>query len=463
MLHELADAVRSGRVHPRDLVTDSLRRIDAAAELNAVVTRDDDAALAEADAVADDPARRRGALAGVPVLVKDLTAAAGFPTTYGSVLEADAPPATRDDTVVARLRAAGAIVVGKTNTPSYGHTAVTDNLVFGATRNPWNPQRSPGGSSGGSAAALAAGLAPLATSTDGGGSVRIPASLCGLVGYKPTLGLIGRDYAPRWLGFSTAGATNATVADVLAEAHVLAGPTTTDIHELPRGGVPLEPVHPERVVACRTLRADVDPAVEAAFDATVAALADDLGLRVEVVERVFDRDDLAFQWFVAGAAEMAQSMADCRDRWGELEPTLTMLLEFGAGVSLHDYLAAQRLRYQLAGQLEALLAGTGDDPPGVLVTPTANVTSWAPEGPLPEAAGSVTGDPSIAVNTMELNMTGHPGVSVPIGLGPEGVPIGLQVVAPRFADGLALGLAALLEQARPWPATAPGYEPFPLP
>ncbi len=462
MLRELAEAVHAGRVHPRELVTEALRRIDAAPELNAVIARDDEAALAEADAVADDPVRRSGALAGVPVLVKDLTRAAGFPTTYGSVLADDAA-ADVDDTVVARLRAAGAVVVGKTNTPSYGHTAVTDNLVFGRTRNPWNVDRSPGGSSGGSAAALAAGLVPLATSTDGGGSVRIPASLCGLVGYKPTLGVIGRDSAPRWLGFSTAGSTNATVADAIAEARVLAGPTTTDIHELPRGGVPLEAIRPERVVACRTFRADVDPDVEAAFDATVAALGDDLGIPVEVVDRVFSRDDLAFQWFTAGSAEMAQSMAGLRDRWGELEPSLQLLLEYGAQVSLADYLAAQRIRYEVAAELEALVAGTGDRPPGVLVTPTLNVTSWAPEGPMPDAAGSVTGDPAIAANTMELNMTGHPGVSVPIGAGPEGVPIGLQIAAPRFADALALGLAAALEQARPWPATAPAFTPFPQP
>jgi Asp-tRNA(Asn)/Glu-tRNA(Gln) amidotransferase A subunit family amidase len=463
MLHELATAVRDGRIHPRELVAESLRRIDAATGLNAVITRDDEAALVEADAVADDPVRRGGALAGVPVLVKDLTRVAGMRTTLGSVLEADAGPDERDDTVAARLRAAGAIVIGKTNTPSYGHTAVTDNLVFGATRNPWNPQRSPGGSSGGSAAALAAGLVPLATTTDGGGSVRIPAALCGLVGYKPTLGVIGRDAAPRWLGFSTAGATNATVADVLVEARVLAGPTTTDIHELPPGSVPIETRRPERVVACRTFRADVDPAVEAAFDATVAAIGDDLGIAVEVVDRVFTRDDLAFQWFLAGSAELAQSLAAVRDRWDAFEPTLQLMLQVGEAVTLPDYLAAQRVRYQVAAELEELVAGTDDRPPGVLITPTLNVTSWAPEGPLPDTAGAVHDDPAIAVNTMELNMTGHPGVSVPMGIGPEGVPIGLQIAAPRFADALALGLAAALEQARPWPATAPGHDPFPQP
>ena len=194
-----------------------------------------DEARAEADAL--DESRRTGPLAGLPLLVKDLQDVAGLPTTFGTPLFSDGAPAAADATIVARLRAAGAIVVGKTNTPAFGWTAFTDNKVFGASRNPWNPERSPGGSSGGSAAALAAGFAPLATTTDGGGSVRIPASMCGLVGYKPTLGTIGRDRAPRWITFSTSGATGATVADVMLEASVLAGPTGTDVNELAAGSV----------------------------------------------------------------------------------------------------------------------------------------------------------------------------------------------------------------------------------
>ena len=242
-VRQLAAAVREKIVSPRDLVEESLRRIDAAnGQLNAVVRLRAEAALEEADAL--DDKRRNGPLAGVPLLVKDLTDVAGLPTTYGSPLYADASPAAADASIVARLRAAGAIVVGKTNTPAFGWTAFTDNLVYGATRNPWNHDRAPGGSSGGSAAALAAGLAPLATTTDGGGSVRIPASMCGLVGYKPTIGVIGRDRAPRWMGFSTSGATNASVADAVLEMSVLAGPTGTDINELPPGAVALEPARP---------------------------------------------------------------------------------------------------------------------------------------------------------------------------------------------------------------------------
>ena len=456
MLNELAAAVRAKKVSARELVEESLRRIDAGNDqLNAVVRVRADEARAEADAL--DESRRTGPLAGLPLLVKDLQDVAGLPTTFGTPLFSDGAPAVADATIVARLRAAGAIVVGKTNTPAFGWTAFTDNKVFGASKNPWNPERSPGGSSGGSAAALAAGFAPLATTTDGGGSVRIPASMCGLVGYKPTLGTIGRDRAPRWITFSTSGATGASVADVMLEASVLAGPTGTDLNELAAGSVPIEAVRPARVVACRTLRRDVDPEVDAAFTATVDAVERDLGLPVTRVDDVFDTGDLPMQWFAISAAELAQSLAWAEPRWGELEPGLTSTLRYGASVTTADYIAAQRLRYDTAAALDELLG-----PDGVLLTPTCNVTSWLPTGPLPDAAGDILGDPGIAVNTVEMNFTGHPAVSVPIGTGPEGVPIGMQVIAPRFADRLALGLAAALESARPWPVTAPGYDEFRL-
>jgi Asp-tRNA(Asn)/Glu-tRNA(Gln) amidotransferase A subunit family amidase len=446
MLTELAAAVRAGILDPVEMVAESLRRIEAAAPLNAVVALRADEALAEAR---EHP--RTGVLAGLPLLVKDMARCAGMRTTMGHPMFADAPPDTVDDTVVARLRAAGAIVVGRTNSPAFGHQAVTTNTLYGPTRNPWNLQRSPGGSSGGSAAALAAGLAPLATTSDGGGSVRIPASCCGLVGYKPSMGAIGRNVLPRWIGFSTQGATGSTVADVVAEASVTLGPARGDWLSLP--GVALTPVRPARVVACRTFRADVDPVIESAFEGALAALAAD-GV---VVERGAAPSDstVARDWFTMSAAELAQSLEDVRDQWADFEPSLRFQLEFGASVTASQYLAATRRRHEVSARFDDLLA-----PGTVLVVPTANVQSWMAEGPVWDRAGAVTGDPSIGLNTPELNYTGHPCVSVPLGLDDAGVPFGLQVVAPRFADGLALGLAEVLERVRPWPLVAPGYEPF---
>lgn len=453
MLERLAAAVRDGTVSPTELVERSLRRIEASHDdLNAVVALRADEALAEAAA---HP--RTGPLAGLPLLVKDMARCAGMRTTFGSALYADAPVDTVDDVVVARLRAAGAIVVGRTNSPAFGHAPFTTNLLFGSTRNPWNLERSPGGSSGGSAAALVAGLSPLATTSDGGGSVRIPASACGLVGYKPTMGAIGRNVLPRWIEFSTQGSTGATVADVVAEARVTHGAAPGDWVSLPAGTVPLDPVRPTRVLACRTFRADVDPVVEAAYDRTLAVLAE-AGFAVEHVDAP-SNPDAVVDWFMMSTAELAQSLLEHRDRWDELDESLRGQLLVGASTTPDVYLSAQRRRHQVAARIDETLDAYGRAD-AVLVLPTLNVQSWAPEGPPADAAGAVTNDATIATNTPELNATGHPAVSVPIGHDDAGVPIGLQVVAPRCRDALALGLAAALEEAQPWALTAPGYEPF---
>ncbi len=452
MLEELAAAVRDGRVDPVDLVTESVRRIEASQPtLNAVTALRVEEAMAEAAA-----STRTGPLAGLPLLVKDMARCRGMRTTFGCRWFADAPPDDVDDVVVARLRAAGAIVLGRTNTPAFGHAAFTANHLFGATRNPWNPERSPGGSSGGAGAALAADLVPLATASDGGGSVRIPASACGLIGYKPTMGGIGRNVVPRWMNFSTQGTLGRTVADVLLEASVTLGPAAGDILSVPRSSIALEPVRPQRVVVCRSFRADVDAVIEAAFEDAVAALGA-AGLPLERVEAPFE-GSIAAAWFVMSSAELAQSLLPERDRWDELEPSLRFQLEYGSRVTAADYIAAQRRRYEAAARLDDLLG-----PDRVLVVPTANAESWPAEGPVPDHAGATSGDPAIALNTPDLNFTGHPAVSVPIGRDRAGVPFGLQVVAPRFADGLALAVARVLERERPWPLAAPGYEPYPVP
>ncbi len=449
MLHELSTAVRAGHVTPTELVEESLRRIEAAnPATNAVVALRADEALAEAAA---HP--RTGPLAGLPLLVKDLARCRGMRTTFGSTIFADAPPDDVDDIAVARLRAAGAIVVGRTNTPAFGHAPFTTNRLFGTTRNPWNTDRSPGGSSGGSGAALAAGMVPLATTSDGGGSVRIPAALCGLVGLKPTAGVVGRNFLPRWMEFSTMGATGHSVADVVLEASVIQGTAPGDWTSTPSGTALLDPTRPARIVACRTFRADVDPEVERAFEESLAALAAD-GITVERAAAPCSATD-AFDWFTMASAELRQSLEPLRDRWDELEDSLRVQVEFGALVTIDMYLAAARRRHELGARIDALI---GTD--AVLAVPTLNARSWAPEGPAPDAAGAVKGDLSIATNTPEINSSGHPAVSVPMGLDEHGVPMGLQVIAPRFADGLALGVAQILERVRPWPDVAVGYEPF---
>jgi Asp-tRNA(Asn)/Glu-tRNA(Gln) amidotransferase A subunit family amidase len=448
MLNELATAVRDGRLDPVDLVEDSLRRIaETNDQINAVVALRGDEALEEA---ARHP--RTGALAGLPVLVKDMARCKGMRTTFGSELFIDAPPDDVDDVVVARLKSEGAIVIGRSNTPAFGASAVTVNAVFGPTRNPWNTERSPGGSSGGSSAALAASYVPIATSSDGGGSVRIPASATSLVGYKPSMGAIGRNVLPRWIGFSSQGTLGRTVADVCLEASVIQGPAVGDFLSLPPGAIDLRPQMPRRVIATRSFRQDVDPVIERSFDELLGALESD-GVEVTRIDPPSD-ERMASLWYTIASAELAQSLAEHREKWETFEPhTVTQLLA-GERVELFDYLSATRERHALSARFDELL---GDD--AVLVTPTVNVQSWAAEGPLPTSLNGVE-NPLVPLNTLELNLTGHPGVSVPMGIDDHGVPVGLQIAAPRFADRLALGLAERLERLRPWPQVADGFELF---
>lgn len=449
MLSELSALVRSGSVDPVDLVNESIRRIEAAKELNAVVAVYAEEAL--------ETARRHprtGELAGLPLLVKDMARVKGHITTAGSVLYANGPVDDVDDTVVARLRAAGAIVLGRTNSPEFGATAYTANKLFGATLNPWNTTKSPGGSSGGSAAALAAGLSPLATTSDGGGSVRGPASSNGLVGYKPTMGAIGRNVLPRWIEFSTQGASGSSVADVLTEASVTLGEARGDFLAVPRNGVSFTPQRPRKVLACRTFRTDVDPDIEANFERTLDAIAAS-GIPVERVEAPTNNDTI-WSWFVISTAELTQSLRHEEHRWDELSDYVIAQLKFGSTVTIDQYIEAQRKRHDVSARFDDVLQDGA-----VLVTPTANARAWSPNGPLPTRAGD-TDDPMITLNTPDNNFTGHPAVSVPMGLDDHGVPCGFQVVAPRFQDGLALGLAEHLERIQPWPLTAPGYTPFGL-
>ena len=261
MLAELAELVQSRKVSAVEMVRRAYERVGSLnGDLNAVVAlRDEEEAVAEARGLDERALRdeRLGPLAGVPFLVKDAQDLAGMRTTHGSLLLAEAVPAARDALNVARLRAAGAVPVGKTNVPEYCFEGFTDNRLFGMTRNPWAREWSPGGSSGGSAAAMAAGMVPIATATDGGGSIRIPASFCGLFGLKPTNGLVPRDPIPAWIDYSTDGPLAMSMADVRLLLALESGPAAGDPTALPAEqaaqlvGAHAAPRRPSLVLAAR--------------------------------------------------------------------------------------------------------------------------------------------------------------------------------------------------------------------
>ena len=460
MLEELGTAVRSRRASAEELVRRSLERIDRLnPAINAVISAreqslDEARALDARIATGDDP----GPLAGVPLLVKDMEDVEGVPTTYGSVVFADAAPATADGLVPRRLKAAGAIVVGKTNQPEFAFAGYTDNLLYGPTRNPWNPEASPGGSSGGSGAAMAAGMAPIATATDGGGSIRIPGGWCGLVGHKPTNGVIGRQPIPEWIDLSTFGPLGHSVADVRLLLGLEAGPVPGDPTALPfplelREGMPKRAFAVPRLVDFGPL----PPELQSRFEEAVADFEEDVGVPVEMLETgsVFRAGNVSEDWLVLCAIEHVYHLGwdFCDGNEERFSPVFKGVVDFARKTPLEEYLTARRRRFEYVHELDELLS---DD--AVLLCPT-NCVAWIrADGKNPETGE--WGDSADAFNTDPQNMTNHPATTVPAGLTADGVPFGLEITAPRFRDDLALNAAAAWERANPWPIVAPGYEPF---
>jgi len=439
----------------------SLERIDRLnPPLNAVISVreqavDEARVLDQRIAAGNDP----GPLAGIPLLVKDMEDVQGVPSTYGSLVFAEAPTAATDGLIPRRLKAAGAIVVGKTNQPEFAFAGFTDNLLYGATRNPWNVEASPGGSSGGSAAAMAAGMAPIGTATDGGGSIRIPAACCGLVGLKPTNGVIGRDPIPEWIDLSTFGPLAQTVADARLLLDIEAGPVPGDPSALPYpfpmpGGMPTQALAAPRLVDFGPLP---DP-VQAAFEAALGAFERDTGLPVVRIQpsEIFRVGNPSEDWMVTCALEHVHRFGweFCEANLERFSPVFRDVVEFARKKPLDEYMAARRRRFDYVRELDLLL---GDD--AVLLTPTNCFETMRPDGIRSDATGQPEEGPD-SYNTDPQNITGHPAISVPAGLVPSGAPFGLQITAPRFRDDMALSVAEVWERTNPWPLVAPGYEPF---
>jgi Asp-tRNA(Asn)/Glu-tRNA(Gln) amidotransferase A subunit family amidase len=463
MLARLAEAVRERTVSASELVRTALERIERLnPDLNAVTQVWADEALAQAE-----KADRRGAegpLAGLPLLVKDNTDVAGKVTSYASRAMLDRPPAERSEVTVERMVAAGAIPIGRTNLPEFAFQGYTDSKLFGPARNPWGLDWSPGGSSGGSGAALAAGLAPIATAGDGGGSIRTPAAFCGLAGLKPTNGLVGRRPIPSWMDYSTQGPLAAGIEDVKLLLHVMRGPVDGDPTAAPSwqygGGMP------RRVLAALRTR-NVGPLpedVEEPFRASLGAIEGELGLTVEEISTVslFPSLDLTEtqtrdDWFATVAAEELIWLGRVwvKEHLDQFSDDFRAAMEYGLRLSLDDYLEVRQHRFAYASDLDRLL---GEDT--VLVTPTNGYAGWLPNGMLPDDDRAAEAE---GYNTGEFNMSGHPALSVPAGLSANGIPFGLQIVGPRYRDDLVLEFGAAWQEARPWLATAPGYEPFPVP
>ncbi len=459
-LEELAGAVREGTVSSVELVTMSLERIERLdPSLNAVILVCADAALAQAREVDARVARGEdpGPLAGLPLLVKDMEDVTGLPSTFGSAVFADAPPATRDALVPRRLREAGAIVVGKTNQPEFAFAGYTTNMPYGTTVNPWGTDWSPGGSSGGSGAALASGMAAIATATDGGGSIRIPAAFCGLAGLKPTNGVIGRDPIPDWIDLSTCGPLATSIADLRLLLSVEAGPVDGDPSALPvalamRGGLPVRALSAPRFEDFGPLPEDV----ARRFDEALVSIERDLGLPIETLDpgEIFSVDEVGRDWFITCAFEHLHVLGRgfVEANLERFSPDFRAVMTAALKISADEYMAVRRRRFDMVRDLDLLL---GDD--AVFLMPTMCVAGLFPDGRAPD--GDRPSDSSI-YNTDPQNQTGHPALSVPAGVCDNGIPFGLQITGPRFRDDMVLNVGAAWEAENPWPLVAPGYQPF---
>jgi aspartyl-tRNA(Asn)/glutamyl-tRNA(Gln) amidotransferase subunit A len=459
----LAQLIRSRAISPVEVTRETLLRIEQSQPvLNAFITIAGDTAMdaaraAEAAVMRGDTL---GPLHGVPVAVKDLVPTANIRTTWGSLIFKDHVP-EQDAVAVARLKQAGAIVVGKTTTPEFGQQCLTEAPLFGRTRNAWRADRTSGGSSGGSAVAVAAGLVPLAVATDGGGSTRIPAACNGVVGFKQGLGVVPQEYAQD--GFGNISYITPMTRTVLDTALMLEAMAGTD----PRDPLTTGRPKPDFVAALRAARlnglriawrarlgnsavaADVLQACEAAL-ATFA----ELGAAVSELSAPFENPERV--WFVNnGAYRMAQFGHHLRQHRAIMCPTFVRQMDRVANYSASELYAAIFQRTRLYRQVQAWFE-TCD----IVAMPTLSRSALPIEqdffGPIEIDNQSVENiRASWYPYTMPFNLTGNPAVSLPCGFGSDGMPLAIQLVAPAGRDAELLRVAAAFEHARPWAERKP--------
>ena len=455
---ELARLIATRQVSPVQVTEAVLARADQVEPaLNMFARRMTE--TARADALAAEAAVMRGEtlgpLHGVPITIKDNVPIAGLPLANGYAALADfVPPA--DAAVVRRIRAAGAIIIGKTNLPEFAHKVLTDSPAFGVTRSPWSLAHTPGGSSGGASAALAVGVAPLAVGTDGGGSIRCPASCTGVVGLKATLGRIPNERVPDgFASFAFVGPMARTVADTALLLSVMAGPAPEDPYSIAGGAVAMPAPCAVETVA-RGLRVGwiehfgryrTDPTVAALTGAAVASLAAHGAVVEPLAEPCFD--DVFSRYVVLATTAHAARYGHLPAIWGDrMSASIRASIANGQRYTAVQWQQAHDWRTTLFRAVQRLFERYD-----VIATPTM----LAPPKLL-DAEGSIATEEYAewAAPLYPFNLSSHPAISVPAGMTQDGLPVGLQLVGPWFGEQRLLDVAGLLERVQGWPARRPG-------
>ena len=454
----LVDAFRSGSISPAEALEASLAAIDAS-QLNAFTHLDPDAARARAaDADVSLP------FGGVPMGIKELETVNGWPYTEASVVFKDRV-ADHDTTQVARLREAGAVLVAQTAAPEFGGVNYTHSKLHGTTRNPWNPERTPGGSSGGSAAAVAGGILPIASGGDGGGSIRIPAGYSGLFGLKATYGRIPRGPGTMQPPLTVVvGCMARSVRDTARWFDACNGFDTRDTLSLPRvegweAGLGSFDVSGRRAVISVDLgSAIVEPRVAAMVLEAAEALIADAGLaRVDVVVQL-PRGGL--EWAMSNLVGLAGELGDrypaCND---DLTPEIQLGMNLATyGLNLQTAGAPEMFRIQISETMAAIF-----DEADFIFAATNPDVAFAAAGPMPTTVGDIDliseygFETAVSNNgslTIPANLTGNPAVAIPVGL-VDGLPVSLQIIGRHLEEQLLLELARIAERERPWPLVAP--------
>ncbi|MHA2295269.1 MAG: amidase [Candidatus Hodarchaeales archaeon] len=451
---ELAKDIKNGELSPVEVLDSYLDRIKKInPKINAIVTLIEDNAREEAKKAEKRVKEKRklGVLHGIPVVIKDNIPVKGVRTTYGSKLYENHVP-EEDMILVDRLKHAGAIILGKTNMPEFGLVGITDNPVFGVTRNPWDTNKTTGGSSGGSAAAVAAGLCPIAIGNDGGGSIRIPANFCGVFGLKPHLGRIPRyPSLPGWETMSVEGPITRTVEDAAMMMDVMAGPDDRDYLSLPSSSVNYHERLEEDVTGKKFAFSPdlgqfvIDPDVTEVVRNAISSFSD-LGYEVEEVK--LDLVDMGEDFLNQVISETAAGLEALREEWEKvMYPAYAAFMGLEENLKSVDFVKIQYKRKELWEQVWKQVYKKYD----FLLTPVTAVPAFDVEigfGPFEVNDESI--GPTGWLLTFPFNFTGQPASSIPCGFTKENLPVGLQIVGNRFDEIGVLQASRAFEKGLPW-------------